>query len=104
MNRLLHASHHAVRLAAALSVAFAGMAAMAQEPTQFEDTPSSASRAEVKIDRAAMPGSDAVAVKYGEATEFVDVARAGHGDRTEVRAQARAAAHRQHLTEDNVGG
>jgi len=84
---------HAKQIVIALSIAFAAASAMAIEATQFDDTPSTLTREEVKAEML-QARSERTVVAGGEATEFIDqpVASASR-PREEVRAEARIAAH-----------
>lgn len=81
---------NAKHIAAALSLVFAGSAAMASEATQFDDPVSTLSRsavAAVEVARNQQPAATVASNK--EATQFVDAQSTR--DREEVRAEARAA-------------
>ena len=78
-------------LIAALSIAFVGTTAFASEATQFTDTPSTATRAEVKAElaRAQAAGElNQVSALYG----YVQPTMASVRTRAEVRAEAVQAA------------
>jgi len=77
---------NAKQLLAVLAVAMAGNVAMAAEATQFDDTPSTLTRAEVKAD---LQRADRTLMSGGEATVFVDHPVAASVSRDEARAQAR---------------
>jgi len=82
---------NAKHLAAALSLVFAGSAAMASEATQFEDPVSTLSRsAVVAIEIARNDAPAATVASNKEATLFVDAQSTTGRDRAEVRAEARA--------------
>lgn len=81
---------NAKTFAAALSLVFAGTAAMASEATQFEDPVSTLSRsaiAAVEIARNDAPAATVASNK--EATQFVDAQSSTVRDRDDVRAEAR---------------
>ena len=87
----------------AVAITAASASAMAVEATQFDDTPSSLTRAEVRADleRAMREGT---MLSRGEATEFDDRAvAAASRPREEVRAEARVAAHEHAFNESYVG-
>ena len=89
-------------IAAALSLALAGSAAMAFEATEFKDpvvTPAGA--AAIQAGRTQEP--TAVVVSRGEATQFADVAKQPR-DRAEVRAEARTAARQHNVNPLYIGG
>lgn len=79
-------------IAAALSLAVVGSAAMAADYTNFVDPVSTLTRAgRVAIESSKTQAPTAIVVSNNEATQFVDVA-ATHRDRADVRAEARVAA------------
>jgi hypothetical protein len=81
---------NAKHIAAALSLVFAGTAAMASEATQFEDPVSTLSRSAVVAIEVARNQAPAASIASNqEATQFVDAQSTR--DRAEVRAEARAA-------------
>lgn len=75
---------------AAVATALIGISAFAVEATQFVDSPSALSRAQVNSALLDVR-SGAVIVSSGEATQFVDVPVAPGRTRDEVRAEAKAA-------------
>jgi hypothetical protein len=87
----------------ALSFAFAAGSAMAVEATQFDDTPSTLTRAEVKAEMLAAKSEQSVVVG-GEATVFADApVAAGGREREDVRAEARVAGREHQFNELYVG-
>jgi riboflavin biosynthesis pyrimidine reductase len=85
-------------LFAAVSISVSASGAMAFEATQFEDPPSTMTRAEVKAELQRAK-TDSSVVVGGEATVFTDApVAAARREREEVRAEARVAAH--HLFND----
>jgi hypothetical protein len=76
---------------AVLAVAMAGNVAMAAEATQFSDTPSTLSRAEVRAELARAQ-ADGTLTNGFQAIVLVERPVASTVSRDEVRAQARAAA------------
>jgi hypothetical protein len=78
-------------LLAALSLAFAGTAAMATEATEFPVPPSTLTRAQVQEELLAATKLDKQSVTYNEATVFADTPSVR--SREDVRAEARAHAH-----------
>jgi hypothetical protein len=82
---------NAKHLAAALSLVFAGTAAMASEATQFDDPVSTLSRsAVVAVETARNEAPAATVASNKEATQFVDAQSSSGRDRDDVRAEARA--------------
>ena len=81
---------NAKQLLAAVSLAFAGSAALAVEATQFEVPASSLTRAEVKAELA-RARLDGTLIAGGEATVFADAPAASALSRADVRADARHA-------------
>lgn len=82
---------NAKQLFAALAIATAAGAAMAVEATQFDDTPTMKSRAEVRAETA-RAHRDGTLMSGGEATVFVDHPdTAATRSRDDVRAEARMA-------------
>jgi hypothetical protein len=79
-------------LLTALSLAFAGTAAMATEATEFPVPPSTLTRAQVQEELLAATTLDKQTVSRGEATVFVDKPTTAR-TRAEVRDEARAHAH-----------
>jgi hypothetical protein len=89
-------------IAAALSLALAGSAAMAFEATEFKDpviTPAGVSA--IQAGKTQEP--TAVVVSRGEATQFADVVKSKR-DRAEVRAEARTAAREHKVNPLYIGG
>ena len=78
---------NAKQILAVLAVAMAGNVAMAAEATQFDATPSTLNRADVK---AAVQRADRTLMSGGEATAFVDRPVASSVSRDKVRAQVRS--------------
>jgi hypothetical protein len=94
---------NAKHIVSALSIAFAAGSAMAIEATQFDDTPSTLTRAEVKAEMLAAQAEQSVVVG-GEATVFVDAPVASVGrDREDVRTEARIAGREHTFNELYVG-
>lgn len=89
---------NAKSLLAALSLAFAGSAALAVEATEFPIPASTLTRAEVK----AAIGTPSRVVHYGESTVFADTPVQSR-DRQEVRDEARAATQRRVFDELQAG-
>ena len=88
----------------ALSLAFAAGSALAVEATQFDDTPSTLTRAEVKAEMLAARSAEQSVVVGGEATVFVDApVAAGGREREDVRAEARVAGREHQFNELYVG-
>ncbi len=73
---------------AAVASTFIGSTALAFEPTQFADMPSTLSRAQVQALDARSP---TVIASNGEATQFASDAMASSRTREDVRAEAEAA-------------
>jgi len=97
-DSIMNAKH----IAAALSLALAGSAAMAFEATEFKDPViTSAGAAAIQAGRTQEP--TAVIVSRGEATQFADVAKQPR-DRSEVRAEARTAARQLKVNPLYIGG
>jgi len=92
-----------VQVFAAVVIAAAASAAMAIEATQFDDTPSTLTREQVKAELA-QARLDGTLMSGGEATVFVDrpVASAERS-REAVRAEARMAAHAHAFDDRYVG-
>lgn len=96
---------NAKHILTAISIVFGATGAMAYEPTQFDDVPSTLTREQVKAELAEAR-QDMRVVVGGEATEFildhpsVAVARS----RDEVRAEAIAAAREHRFNDLYVGG
>lgn len=92
------------QLTAALAVACASGAALAIEATQFDDTPSTKSREEVKADIGKIPADGTLTMSGGEATVFVDrPVAANQRNREDVREQARMAARAHEFNDLYVG-
>ena len=93
---------NAKQILTALTITLSAGAAMAIEATQFDDTPSTMTRAQVKAEMQQAKSEHAVLIG-GEATEFVDHAVASASrDREEVRAEARMAAHEHKFNDLDV--
>ena len=91
-------------IAAAVSLALAGSAAMAFEATEFVDPVSTLTPAgKAAIRSAKTEAPTATVVSNHEATQFVDVPST-HRDRAEVRAEARAAAREHNINWLYIGG
>ena len=87
----MNTKHLFATTAAAVAIAFVGTGAFASEATQFNDTPSTVSRAEVKAElaRAQAAGElNQASALYG----YVQPAMASVRTRAEVRAEAAQAA------------
>ena len=94
---------NAKQIAAALSLVFAGYAAMASEATQFDDPVSTLSRSAVvavEIARNQQPAATVASNK--EATQFVDAQSTR--DRDDVRREARVAGRSTAFDSLYVGG
>jgi hypothetical protein len=88
---------------AALAILTAAGAAMAVEATQFDDTPATKSRDEVKAELAKAK-LDGTLMSGGEATVFVDrPVAAATRSRDDVREEARMAARAHAFNEQYVG-
>lgn len=91
-------------IAAALSFAVIGSAAMATEATQFVDPVSTLTPAgRIAIESAKTQAPTAVVVSNTEATQFVDVITTQR-DRAEVRAEARVAGRSHKINPLYIGG
>jgi len=94
---------NAKQLLAALAIVTAGGAAMAVEATQFDATPSTKTRDEVRAEMV-QARLDGTLMRGGEATVFVDrPVAAGARSREEVREEGRTAA-RAHVFDDKYVG
>ena len=95
---------NAKQILTALAITASATAAMAIEATQFEDTPSTLTRDEVKAELARAIQDGTLLSRGGEATVFDDhvVASTGRA-REDVRAEARAAAHDHSFTDLYIG-
>ncbi len=95
---------YAKQIIAALAVTFAAGGAMAVEATQFVDTPSTMTRAQVKAEMA-QARLDGTLIAWNEATQFVDhPVAAAQRSREDVRAEARMAARNHTFDALYVGG
>ena len=94
---------NAKQILTALVITASATAAMAIEATQFDDTPSTLTREEVKAELARAI-HDGTMLSRGEATVFDDhVVAANVRSRDDVRAEARAAVHDHSFNDLYVG-